>query len=429
MCAMRKTKQANQQRNDGPMVQHIAIVGGGTAGWLAALMLQDSARRSSYGGEDLQITVIDSSQILTIGVGEGTTAVFRIMLEYLGIDEFAFLRATGATTKLGIVHQDWRRLGHTYRGPIDNPALLIPELRDTDAQGLDCYAVANGRAVQEIHLYENLMRRSASPFGQARDGSIRSLSPFHHAYHFDQARVGAFLASQAKGVRHLDAKVVDLEQDPQTGDIQALRFDSGQRFPADLFIDCSGFARRLIDRMPGAKWLPYRDVLPVNRSMPFWLDHEPDRDIPCYTLARALKAGWMWAIPTRERMGCGYVYDDRHCSPDQAQQEIEQVLGHPVQPRHDLRFTSGRLNEGWIGNGLSLGLASSFLEPLEATSIHGTVVQLMLFSAQGLRHTLKNMAAMRTATTGLLPSSWRTSRLLSTSTTKASATIAPSGVT
>lgn len=130
----------------------------------------------------------------------------------------------------------------------------------------------------------------------------------------------------------------------------------------------------------GSRWRSYADILPVNRAMPFWLDIQEDQEIPPYTLAWAQGSGWLWAIPTRDRMGCGYVYDDRHITPDQAKADIEQALGHDIDPRADLKFEIGRQEEAWIGNCLALGLASSFLEPLEATSIHGTIVQLLIFT-------------------------------------------------
>lgn len=344
----------------------IAITGGGTAGWLAALMLRDWARRR---GHPLRLTVIESSKIGTIGVGEGTTAVFRQMLGALGLDEMTFLRETGATIKYGIRHRDWRRLGHHYDGPIDDTAAVA-------GPGLDAYAVASGRSVAEAHLFSALTARGRAPWAE-RDGRRVAAGPFHHAYHFDQALAGAFLRRHAMGVTVIDDQVSGVETD--AGRITALVLDSGQRVTADFFLDCSGFARRVIGAL-GSEWTSYGDMLPVNRAMPFWLDLEPGAEIAPLTMAWAQGAGWMWQIPTQGRIGCGYVYSDAHASPDQAQAEIEAVLGHPITPRRDIRIDAGRLRAPWMGNCVALGLASSFLEPLEATSIHGTVVQLMLLT-------------------------------------------------
>ncbi len=156
--------------------------------------------------------------------------------------------------------------------------------------------------------------------------------------------------------------------------------DTGERVSGDFFIDCTGFRRALISDVMGVDWVGYGDILPVNRAMPFWLDLKDGEDLPAFTHAWAQKSGWMWQIPTQGRIGCGYVYSDRHVTPDQAKAEIESVLGHPIDPRNDILINSGRLAEVWRGNVLALGLSSSFLEPLEATSIHGTVIALLLFA-------------------------------------------------
>jgi tryptophan halogenase len=356
------------------MAHRFVIVGGGTAGWLAALMLQDAARRA---GLPAGFTVIESSRIPTIGVGEGTTAVFRMMLKYFGFDEFEFLRETEATIKLGIRHRDWRRRGHSYDGPIDDPHQVSARPKGAGSY-LDAYAVGAGRPVADHHLFGQLLKRDKSPFGRGKGGQILPMGPFHHAYHFDQALAGQYLRRKSAGVQIVDAQVEGAEKDG-AGRITALCLEGGGRLAGDFFIDCTGFRRRLIGAEMGAKWVSYADILPVNRAMPFWLDHPKDGEVTPATLAWAQGAGWMWSIPTQSRIGCGYVYSDRHISPDQAQAEIEGVLGHPIQPRNDIRIDAGRLDRPWIGNCLALGLASSFLEPLEATSIHGTIVQLMTF--------------------------------------------------
>ena len=175
----------------------------------------------------------------------------------------------------------------------------------------------------------------------------------------------------------IDAQVVGVERQAESGDITALQSDIGE-IKGDFFIDCTGFRRTLITAM-GAKWVSYATELPVNRAMPFWLDVEDDEEFTPFTTAWAQSAGWLWMIPTQRRIGCGYVYSDRHIAPEQAKAEIEKTLGRKIEPRNDIKINSGRLDKAWIGNCLALGLASSFLEPLEATSIHGTIVQMMVF--------------------------------------------------
>ena len=345
--------------------KHIVIVGGGTAGWLAAMMLSDMAARRAGG---TQVTVIESSKIGVIGVGEGSTAVFRQMLQHFGLNEAEFLAETGATIKYGIRHRDWRRLGHSYDGPIDSPQMVVGGI------DLDTYAVAAGRSVGEAHLFQHLLNGQKAPVAR-RAGRDVPAGPFHHAYHFDQALVGAWLRRKARGVTRIDDQVTGVERG-EAG-ITALTLESGQRLEADFFVDCTGFRRRLIGEL-GAEWLSYADVLPVNRAMPFWVDLKDGEEIAPCTLAWAQRSGWMWWIPTQERYGAGYVYSDSHTTPDQAKAEIEAALGHEIHPRNDIRIEAGRLRAPWRGNCVAVGLASSFLEPLEATSIHGTIVQIMM---------------------------------------------------
>lgn len=349
------------------MTRRIVIVGGGTAGWLAALILGDASARPK-GAPASEITVIESSKIGTVGVGEGTTAIFRQMLMHFGIDERAFLAATGATIKYGIRHRDWRRLEHSYDGPID-------DVQAVAGQGLDLYAVASGRPISEAHLFQYLMNRGRAPVAEVKGREVAA-GPYHYAFHFDQALAGAFLKTQAKDVTLIDDQVQGVTRDTETGALTALTLESGKTVEGDFFLDCSGFRRVLMSEL-GAQWIGYGQTLPVNRAMPFWVDLKPGEEIDPFTLAWAQKAGWMWRIPTQGRYGCGYVYSDAHVSPDDARAEIETALGHKIEPRNDIKINSGRLDSAWIANCVAVGLSSSFLEPLEATSIHGTIVQLM----------------------------------------------------
>ncbi len=359
--------------------KHVVIVGGGTAGWLAAHLLKAESARQ---GLRLSLTLIESSKVPTIGVGEGTTSVFRGVLQSLGFDEEDFLAKTDATIKYGIRHRDWRRLGHSYDGPIDDVYALADKIPG-GGSWIDTFCVAAGRSVASPHVFAALMKDGKAPVADVAGRRV-AVSRFHHAYHFDQAKVGAYLRDKAIGVAQIDALVEGAVHDPDTGHITALTLDTGETVAGDFFIDCTGFRRTLIQSAMGAGWVSYADALPVNRAMPFWLDLTEDQEIPTYTHAWAQKSGWMWQIPTQGRIGCGYVYSDRHTTPDAAQAEIEAALGHKITPRADIPISAGRLTETWRGNVLALGLASSFLEPLEATSIHGTVVALLLFCQRHL---------------------------------------------
>ena len=351
----------------------LCVVGGGTAGWLSAMIFQSEAKRQ---GCDVHIVLIESSKIPTIGVGEGTTSIFGGVLLALGISQSEFLVKTDATIKYGIRHKDWRFVGHSYDGPIDDPYALSDTIPNAGSW-IDTFCVAAGRSVGEPHLFQALMKSNKAPVA-IQNGRPVALSQFHHAYHFDQAKVGVFLRQKSQGITHIDATVTDVTHDPENGRLTSLILDNGDKVAADFFIDCTGFSRRLIGQAMVVPWKSYGDILPVNRAMPFWIDL-PQDDIPTYTLAWAQSSGWMWQIPTQERMGCGYVFSDRHLTPDQAQAEIETTLGMPITPRADIKMDAGRLDRVWDKNVLALGLASSFLEPLEATSIHGTIVSVLLF--------------------------------------------------
>ncbi|WP_052726171.1 tryptophan halogenase family protein [Devosia epidermidihirudinis] len=366
---------------------HFVIVGGGTAGWIAAFVIQDEARRK---GLDIKISVVESSKIPTVGVGEATTAAFRVLLKHFKIDEFEFFRKTDASFKLGIRHQDWRRPGYTYYGPIDDPHQVIQPPAGAPSDYLNVYAVAAGRAVQEMHMFQPLLEQKKAPYARKADGSLIALGPFHHAYHFDQALVGKFFASKSKGVDIIDATVAGVERDGESGAITALVLDDGKTIETDFVIDATGFRKQIIVKELNAPWKSYAHELPVNRALPFWLEKKPGEELANYTLAWAQSSGWMWQIPTRTRYGCGYVYSDEFSTPEQAKAEVERVLGREIEARSDIRFQIGRLENAWIGNCIAVGLSSSFLEPLESTSIHGTIVQMMLFS----QHYLKDPKAM-----------------------------------
>lgn len=356
--------------------RHVAIVGGGTAGWLAALMLRKAAPDQGA----LRVSVIESPNIPTVGVGEGSTSIFRQVLMDLGIDEAEFIAQTGATLKFGIKHGGWRRDGKDYFGPIDDPNALRPAPVGLPTNWLHHARLAAGKPVSNLHLFTYLMRQGKSAVAQ-KDGKPIALSPYHHAYHFDQAKLGRFLSTKAQGVNHLRTEVLDLERN-ENGEITALLCSDDERVPVDFVMDCTGFRRAIVGKM-GAKFRSYRALLPLNKAMPFWLDHADSNKIPNYTLAQAMNAGWMWGIPVQGRMGCGYVFSDAHVSPDEAKDEIEARLRHPIGVRRIIDIDPGRLENAWIGNCCAIGLSQSFLEPLEATSIHGSLVQLILLLQTG----------------------------------------------
>lgn len=355
----------------------ICIVGGGTAGWLAALMIH------KIQGNSHDITLIESSRIGIVGAGEGSTGYLTDIIQghswNYGCNEIDFLRETGATVKLGIRHKDWKHVGHSYIGPIDG----------SNSVGADCdymllKAITDGRPFHESSANGYIIEKSLSSFILQDDGKLTNSSS--HAYHFDAHKVGKYFKKVCgENVTSIDADVVDINLD-ENGFVTSIVLADGRIIEADFFIDCSGFKRIFASKL-GVPWISYSKHLPVNRAMPFLMKYDEDEKIDPVTTAWAQKAGWMWQIPVQERKGCGYVYCDSFTSDEQAQNEIEQLLGKKIEPIRFFSFETGRLDQLWAKNCLFVGLSAAFAEPLEATSIHSTIVQLTWFAFNYLRDT------------------------------------------
>ena len=360
-------------------LKNVTILGAGTAGWISAYILSDFFFTNK---QNVKVTIVDPSSIPIIGVGEGTTGIFYDFLKRYNLDELDFLRETKATLKFGIVHKDWKELNHQYYGPIDDPHLLASKKDPEDFEYLNVYAVAAGRSVADVHLHTKLMETNKVPFNL--ENSRPDLkSPFFYAYHFDNHLVGNYLRKRSKNIEILDEVYTHASLN-ENGEIEKLHFESGKEIETDLVLDCTGFRKLLINKLYNVGWKSYQKNLPVNRAMPFFLKLD-EKNISNYTLAWAQKNGWMWQIPTQERIGSGYVYCDDFTSPEEAKIEIEKVLGHEIEPRNDIKFTSGRIEKSWVKNCIAIGLASGFLEPLEATSIHSTLIQMILFATDYLK--------------------------------------------
>lgn len=340
----------------------IVIVGGGTAGWLAAYYIS-SAQPGSH-----DVTVIESSQIGIIGAGEGATGLFTNVLnghffpKKIDIDEF--MQFTNATNKIGINFINWNKEGSDFFSPLDgsNTALSTNDV-------LFKYVLAKF-GNKKIHLASRL----GIDFNSGKNFNVID------ALHFNAHKVGQYFKNLCiqQGVKHLDRIVLDAELNRDSGDIDELILEGNEKISGDFFVDGSGFNRILMQKLQ-VKWISYKKYLPLNCAMPFLLDYFPtDKILPC-TTATALSSGWMWDIPLKNRRGCGYVYNKDFISADKAKAEVESVLGRPIVPIKNIDFDPGRSEIFWKNNVISLGLASSFVEPLQATSIHTTVAQIILF--------------------------------------------------
>jgi tryptophan halogenase len=339
---------------------NITIVGGGTAGWIAAYFILKSQPNKH------KITVIESSKLGIIGAGEGSTGSMIDLLNgnYFDakIDLKRFLNETNGTPKLGIYHQNWTGDGTGYFAPIDASPTWA------NFEDIVFKFVLSKYGKEKIHL--------ASSRGHDLEKKDYS---WPGAVHFDGHKVGNFFKKECEndGAIVIDDVVSTVETN-SSGSVTHLKLESGKIVKSDFFIDCTGFARILMNKLD-VKWHSYKDYLTVNTAMPFLLEYDPGELPNPYTKATALSSGWMWEIPLATRKGCGYVFDSNFITREDAQKEIEDLLGKKIKPIKFINFESGRSEVFWKNNVLCLGLASTFLEPLEATSIHTTIVQLLFW--------------------------------------------------
>ncbi|KQN00486.1 tryptophan halogenase family protein [Sphingomonas sp. Leaf25] len=347
--------------HDAPHLRRIAIVGGGTAGWMAAAALSRVLKGS------VAIALVESDAIGTVGVGEATIPPIRAFNALLGIDEDAFLRATGGTFKLGIEFAGWGDVGERYFHPfgvygVDVGAVPFEALwhrlrAEPGARPLSAYSICAAAA-------------ATGRFQRPRtDPGNTPLHQIGHAFHFDAARYAAYLRrlAQAAGVVRHEGRIATVERG---GDrIDAVLLDDGRRIEADFFIDCSGFASLLLGGAMGSAFLDWSHWLPNDRAVAV-----PSTAIPApppYTRATAHGAGWQWRIPLQHRTGNGVVFASAHLDENAATDLLLANLdGTPLGDPRVLRFKAGRRAESWVGNCVALGLSAGFLEPLESTSIH-----------------------------------------------------------
>jgi tryptophan halogenase len=347
----------------GAPVRRVVIVGGGTAGWMAAAAL---ARMIPTG---VGVTLVESDEIGTVGVGEATIPPIRSFNAMLGIDENDFVARTGGTFKLGIEFVDWGRLGERYLHPFGAFGF--------DMEGVKFHQLwrklrAAGRA-SDIADY-NLCAMAARDGRFVRpDGNPQSvLSQLNYAYHFDAALYAAYLRgyAEARGVVRREGKVAHVALRGTDGFIESVTLADGAVIAGDLFIDCSGFRALLIEEALGTGYEDWTDWLPCDRAVAL-PTASVGRDILPYTRATPRSAGWQWRIPLQHRVGNGYVYSSAHLSDDEAAATLlANVDGEPLGEPRQLRFTTGRRRKVWNRNCVALGLSSGFMEPLESTSIH-----------------------------------------------------------
>lgn len=342
--------------------RRVIIVGGGTAGWMTAAALVHAL------GPLVSIRLVESAEIGIVGVGEATFPHLRLFLRRLGIDEAAFMAATHATYKLGIMFNDFGALGDEYMhgfASFGMPLAGVP----FHHYWLRLNQGATGAAIGDYSMAVAAARaRRFHPPGPALGG----YDAFSYAYQFDATLFAPFLRdiACAQGVERIEATVRRVECDGASGDIAALELDDGTRVEGDLFIDCSGFRSLLLGETVGEHWESWSDWLPCDRAVAMPCAH-PSGEIEPFTRAIAMPSGWRWRIPLQHRLGNGYVFSSAFVSEDEATAQLAAVLeGEPLADPRILKFQPGRRRRAWSRNVVGIGLASGFLEPMESTSIY-----------------------------------------------------------
>ncbi|WP_423604990.1 tryptophan halogenase family protein [Sphingomonas sp. MS122] len=346
----------------GPTPRSIVIAGGGTAGWMTAAAL------ARFCGPGWRITLVESEEIGTVGVGEATIPMIRLFNMGLGIDEAEFLRETHGTWKLGIEFEGWGARGERYMhafGVVGRGLGLLP------FHPYWLRAHATGRAGPLGNYVLNAVAAKADRFAHVERAADSALPAMPYAFHFDAGLYAAYLRryAEARGVTRIEGRIEQVERDGERGDVAALVLASGARVAGELFVDCSGFRGLLIEGALETGFEDWGRWLPCDRALAVPCDRaEP---LTPYTRATARAAGWQWRIPLQHRTGNGYVFSSAHLGEDEAAATLLANLDGAAQaePRL-LKFRTGKRRRAWNRNVVALGLAAGFIEPLESTSIH-----------------------------------------------------------
>lgn len=343
-------------------ISSVVIVGGGTAGWMTAASLSHA-----FSHLPISFTLIESSEIGTIGVGEATIPTIREFYQSLGISDVEIMRATNATCKLGIEFKDWHSIGSSFFHPF---ALYGQAVRGLPFHHYWMKLRQAGYTADISEFSLGVMLAQNGKFTFPSENPPSSMSVFDWALHFDASLFATFLRefSVKKGVHRIDDKVIGVNLRAQDGFIESVTLEKNQTISADLFIDCSGFQGLLIEDALKTGYEDWSQWLLCDRAVAAQSE-ALENPLP-YTISTAESAGWRWKIPLQHRAGNGHVYSSNHLSDDQAIEVLcKHIKGKLLNDPRVIKFTPGRRNKAWNKNCIAVGLSSGFLEPLESTSI------------------------------------------------------------
>jgi tryptophan halogenase len=346
--------ETNPAHSGAQPIREIVIAGGGTAGWMAACYFAGRLARQGVG-----ITVVESSAIGTVGVGEATVPGIRDYFRAIGVDDIDVLRATGGTVKLGIEFQDWAAPGQRFFHPFGLygvPSRGVP----FHQYWLKLRHAGEPTDLADYSLCTAMARRGA--FMLPPEKPINDLAVFDWAVHFDASRFAAMLRERAlgQGVRHIDDVITNVALDGERGHIAHLTTKDHGQVPGDLFIDCTGFRSLLLGKALGVEWTDWTHLLPCDRAVAIPCAADATRDWP-YTVSTAREAGWQWRIPLQHRVGNGYVYSSAMLSDDEATAKLlSRLEGEALAEPNLIRFGAGHRQRFWAETAWPWGWPPAF---------------------------------------------------------------------
>jgi tryptophan halogenase len=365
--------------------KNLVVVGGGTAGWFTALYAKKIF-------PEKEIVLIESEKIGILGAGEASTFHLIKFLDFLEIPASEIIKHAGATIKNAAKFTGWSKnekehFYHPFKY-FDSSASEFTGYFDDfelNTNAYHLYAYIKNYSMDEYCLINKLSNNNLVPFVknnlENQENKILNYDQLGGwSLNFDASLLAKYLrgVAESRGIKRIEGIVENIVLNEE-GDVSEILLKGGKKIYPSFVFDCTGFAKIFIGKKYKSKWISYKEYLPTNKALPFFINLDNEENIPPYIEAIAMDYGWMWKTPLQHRYGCGYVFDDSYISEDEAKKEVEKKIGIEVNVPKIFSFEPGCYEKVWINNCLSIGLASGFVEPLEATSLYQTIRSLQYF--------------------------------------------------